>query len=84
MQNEAVRSDSLVSACQKAFFDTLSDCKNVRKTSNSRPSAYVGTVGRELRSKSKFLRSKLFFTLKCSKFACDSQSFRFRKTFLIC
>ena len=48
MQNEAVRSDSLVSACQKTFFDTLSDCKNVRKTSNSRPSAYVGTVGREL------------------------------------
>ena len=43
MQNEAVRSDSLVSACQKAFFDTLSDCKNVRKTSNSRPSAYLGT-----------------------------------------
>ena len=37
-------------ACQKTFFDTLSDRKNVRKTSNSRPSAYIGTTGRELRS----------------------------------
>ena len=36
------------STCQKTFFDTLADCKNVRKTSNSRPSAYDGTVGREL------------------------------------
>ena len=28
--------------------DTLADCKNVRKTNNSRPSAYISTVGREL------------------------------------
>ena len=53
-----------MSACQKTFFDTLTDCKNVRKTSNSRPSAYMGTVGRELRSKSKSLRCKRFFIKK--------------------
>ena len=32
--------------------------KKLRKPSNSRLSAYIGTVGRELRRKSKFLRSK--------------------------
>ena len=37
------------SACQKTFFDTLADCEKVRKSSNSRLSAYMGTVGRELR-----------------------------------
>ena len=51
------------SACRKTIFDTPADCKKVRKTSNSRPSAYIGTVGRELRSKSKSLRSKHFFTI---------------------
>ena len=32
--------------------------KKFRKPSNSRLSAYIGTVGRELRRKSKSLRSK--------------------------
>ena len=48
------------SACQKTFFDTLPDCKNVRKTSSLHPSAYNGTVGCKLCSKSKSLQSKLF------------------------
>ena len=39
----------------KNLFGTLGDCQKVRKTSNSRPSAYIDTVGRELRSKSKLL-----------------------------
>ena len=30
-------------ACRKNIFDTLTDCKNVRKTSNLHPSAYIGT-----------------------------------------
>ena len=42
-----------VSACRKTLFDTLEDCEKVRKASNSYPSAYKGTVGCELRSKSK-------------------------------
>ena len=42
----------------------MTDCKKVRKTSNSHPSAYIGTVGRELRSKSKSLRSKPVFDYK--------------------
>ena len=45
------------------FPGTLTDCEKVRKTSNSRSPAYIGTVERELRSKSKSLRSKLFFIL---------------------
>ena len=45
------------SACRKTLFGTLTDCEKVRKTSNSRSSAYIGTVERELRSKSKSLRS---------------------------
>lgn len=39
--------------CRKTLFDTLEDCEKVRKASNSHPSAYKGTVGCELRSKSK-------------------------------
>ena len=41
------------------FFGSLTDCENVRKTSNLHPSAYMGTIGGKLRSKSKSLRSKL-------------------------
>ena len=52
------------SACRKALFDTLADRKKVRKTSNSHPSAYIGTVGCELRSKSKSLKNKRFFVEK--------------------
>ena len=36
--------------------------KKFRKTSNSRLSAYIGTIGRELRRKSKSLRSKQYFS----------------------
>ena len=57
-----------VSVCRKILFGTLADCEKVWKTSNSRPSAYIGTVVRELRSKSKFLRSKLVFRLKSLEF----------------
>ena len=57
------------SACRKNLFDTLTGCKKVRKTSNSRPSAYKGTVGRELRRKSKALRSKLLPGLQSSKYS---------------
>ena len=42
----------------KNIFGTLADCKKGRKPSNLRLSAYRGTVGRELRWKSKSLRSK--------------------------
>ena len=83
-QKEATGAAGGFTACQKTFFDTLSDCKNVRTTSNLHPSAYVGTVGGKLRSKSKSLRSKRFFSLKYLKYDCDSQTFRFHKTFLIC
>ena len=40
---------------EKPFSARWETAKKVRKTSNSRPSAYIDTVGRELRSKSKFL-----------------------------
>ena len=53
--------------CRKTFFDTLAGCQKVRKKSNSRPSAYTDTVGRELRSKSKSLRSKRLFNQKVRK-----------------
>ena len=55
---------SRIPACRKTLFGTLTDCEKVRKTSNSHPSAYIGTVGRELRSKSKSLRSKPVFDYK--------------------
>ena len=51
------------------LFGTLTDCEKVRKASNSRPSAYIGTVGRELRSKSKSLPNKLFFRLLNRKYS---------------
>ena len=43
------------SVCQKKFFDRLAEIKEAPKTSNSNPSAYIGTVGFELCSKSKYL-----------------------------
>ncbi len=43
---------------EKPFSTRWETAKKVRKTSNSHPSAYIDTVGCELRSKSKFLRSK--------------------------
>ena len=43
------------SACRKTFSTRWETVEKVRKTSNSRLSAYIGTVRRELRSKSKSL-----------------------------
>ena len=44
---------------EKPFSARWQIVKKFRKPSNSRLSAYIGTVGRELRRKSKSLRSKL-------------------------
>ena len=52
---------------KKLVFDTLTDCKEGRKTSNSHSSAYRGTVEGELRSKSKFLRKQALFCLNSSE-----------------
>ena len=42
-------------ACRKTFSTRWETAKKVRKTSNSRLSAYIDTLRRELRSKSKLL-----------------------------
>ena len=40
---------------ENEFFDKLTEVTKADKTSNSLPSAYIDTVGSELRSKSKHL-----------------------------
>jgi len=47
---------------KKVFFDRLPEVKEAPKTNKSNPSAYKGTLGFDLCSKSKCLRSKLFYT----------------------
>ena len=47
---------------KNSFFDRLTEVNKAVKTSNSKPSAYRGTVGFELCSKSKCLaKQELFF-----------------------
>ena len=66
---------------KKLVFGTLTDVKKAPEASNSRPSAYIDTVGRELRSKLKCNIICEFRTL-LKIFRSENQSKKARKSSL--